>query len=111
VLDQNVDFYGGTFALKIPDGLKDMSEVRQVPNHQEFYADVDKGMNVITEINEYQSQVSDEKINDFFFANLAKDTSAKLVQVFKKGKAEMPGAKDNFTSYIIGKTPKFEVDE
>eukprot|EP00469_Lotharella_globosa_P009663 CAMPEP_0167779492 /NCGR_PEP_ID=MMETSP0111_2-20121227/4833_1 /TAXON_ID=91324 /ORGANISM="Lotharella globosa, Strain CCCM811" /LENGTH=154 /DNA_ID=CAMNT_0007669901 /DNA_START=39 /DNA_END=503 /DNA_ORIENTATION=- len=79
-----------------------MSEVRQVPNHQEFYADVDKGTNIVTEINEYQSRVSDEKINDFFFENLAKDTSAKSTSVLKKGQANMPGAKDYYTSYIIG---------
>ena len=36
----------------IPAGMKDMSEIRQVPNHQEFYANLDSGLNIIIEINE-----------------------------------------------------------
>mmetsp|Transcript_24168 Transcript_24168/g.58414 ORF Transcript_24168/g.58414 Transcript_24168/m.58414 type:complete len:190 (-) Transcript_24168:84-653(-) len=97
-----VGLYGETFSTLMPKGMKDMSEVRQVPNHQEFYADVESKMSVITEINEYQSKVEDSKAAAFFFENMAKDTDAKSIHVSSQGNLEIPELKDFSTSYIIG---------
>eukprot|EP00467_Chlorarachnion_reptans_P016612 CAMPEP_0114521464 /NCGR_PEP_ID=MMETSP0109-20121206/20197_1 /TAXON_ID=29199 /ORGANISM="Chlorarachnion reptans, Strain CCCM449" /LENGTH=190 /DNA_ID=CAMNT_0001702565 /DNA_START=142 /DNA_END=714 /DNA_ORIENTATION=- len=97
-----VGLYGETFSTLMPKGMKDMSEVRQVPNHQEFYADVESKMSVITEINEYQSKVEDSKAAAFFFENMAKDNDAKSIHVSSQGNLEIPELKDFSTSYIIG---------
>eukprot|EP00954_Amorphochlora_amoebiformis_P017559 1319879-Amorphochlora_amoeboformis.AAC.2 len=82
---QTVDLYGGTFKASLPSGLVDMSNVRQVPNHQEFYANADTGANVIFEINEMVKNVDDNEAVEFFFNNLAKDNDAKESKIARQG--------------------------
>ncbi|GAB5368494.1 hypothetical protein AAMO2058_001324100 [Amorphochlora amoebiformis] len=99
---QTVDLYGGTFKASLPSGLVDMSNVRQVPNHQEFYANADTGANVIFEINEMVKNVDDNEAVEFFFNNLAKDNDAKESKIARQGKLDLPGCKGYHTSYAIG---------
>jgi len=99
---KEVNLYGGTFRAKIPESMKDVSEMRQVPNHQEFYADLQSGLSTIVEMNEHQKQVKDEAAAAFFFENLAKDNDAKAATISKQGSADIPSFKEYFTAYAIG---------
>eukprot|EP00468_Gymnochlora_sp_CCMP2014_P007353 CAMPEP_0167757224 /NCGR_PEP_ID=MMETSP0110_2-20121227/9808_1 /TAXON_ID=629695 /ORGANISM="Gymnochlora sp., Strain CCMP2014" /LENGTH=194 /DNA_ID=CAMNT_0007643393 /DNA_START=18 /DNA_END=602 /DNA_ORIENTATION=- len=102
---KTVGLYGGTFEIGMPPGILDCSTIRQVPNHQEFYANTETGMNIITEINEFNGKVADDKASEFYFHNLAKDTYAKEVKIItekKDAKENMPGCKGLATSFIIG---------
>ena len=87
-----------------------MLQIREVPNHQEFFSDSDTGLNVIFEINEvrrsryyptlkqlliiiHQKHVQMQKIEDsksakFFFENLAEDNDAKALKIHTEGQSD-----------------------
>lgn len=69
----NTDLFGGALKLSIPSKWRDVSTVRQVPDHQEVYQDctTDSGGCVIVEILERQNDVSDNDAPEFFFNDLA----------------------------------------
>lgn len=98
-----MELYGGHFAARVPVSFIDISTVRQVPNHQEFYADTSSGFNVIFEINEMQ-KVENSKCIEYFFNDLAKGNDAKATRVHSKGTPEIPSFKNEFTAYIVGES-------
>lgn len=57
---QRHELYGGAMSLEIPSRLVDISAFRQVPDHQEVFADADTDQSVIVEINEYASMDHEE---------------------------------------------------
>ncbi|GMH96772.1 hypothetical protein TrVE_jg14053 [Triparma verrucosa] len=97
-----VSLYGGAITAMLPAWWRDVSEVRQVPDHQEVWQDVsvtngtlegdmeglkvegdgdwlqkmNSGACVIFEILERQSDVSDEDAGQFFFTDLAESNGA-----------------------------------
>mmetsp|Transcript_25847 Transcript_25847/g.38714 ORF Transcript_25847/g.38714 Transcript_25847/m.38714 type:complete len:287 (+) Transcript_25847:132-992(+) len=79
------DLYGGAMKISIPTKWRDVSDIRQVPDHQEVYQDctfahqnpereiVQEGTGgcLVIEILERQDEVSDEEAPSFFFHDLA----------------------------------------
>jgi hypothetical protein len=63
--------YGGAITADIPTAWKDVSDIRQVPDHQEVY--IGPGEDepcFVTEILEHQTTVSDETAATYFFEDL-----------------------------------------
>lgn len=82
------NLYGGAMAISIPSKWRDVSDVRQVPDHQEVYQDctfvtnnheqevvqdgyAGTGGCLVIEILERQDEVNDEEAPHFFFHDLA----------------------------------------
>lgn len=78
------ELYGGALTCRIPKLWRDVSLVRQVPDHQEVYQDcsVDSpagggtGSCLVFEILERQNDVSNDKACSFFFNDLADSNAA-----------------------------------
>lgn len=88
---QDQDLFGGAMKIGIPQEWRDVSDVRQIPDHQEVFQDctfAQKGNQisssgvqsasvqgtggcVIVEILEREDDVSDEQASSFFFNDLA----------------------------------------
>ena len=63
---------GGAITCDLPIGWKDVSEIRQVPDHQEVYVGPgDDDPCFIIEILEYQESVPDATAAKYFFEDLA----------------------------------------
>jgi len=78
-------FFGGAIVCDVPTAWKDISDLRQVPDHQEVYlgADMPNEPNLVVEILEHQSTVSDREAPQYLFQDLAEanesqETSFKL---------------------------------
>jgi hypothetical protein len=72
------EFYGGAITCEIPSDWRDVSDVRQVPDHQECWQEMD-GAVLVVEILERQN-VPDLNAADFFFRDLAEANGAVLPQ-------------------------------
>ncbi len=62
--------FGGSVECKIPEGWRDVSDIRQVPDHQECWQD-DQGQLLVIEILDYQTDVNDDRAAHYFFQDLA----------------------------------------
>ena len=56
--------------IDMPTSFLDVSDVRQVPDHQECWQDVNAGQLLVIEILQYQSDVSDDTAASYFFEDL-----------------------------------------
>lgn len=62
--------FGGAISCLIPSSWRDVSSVREVPDHQECWQDTTDGRLLVVEILE-QQDVSDEQSAEFFYNDLA----------------------------------------
>jgi hypothetical protein len=68
--------FGGAITCLIPDDWRDVSDIRQVPDHQECWQDTE-GRLLVVEILDRQSHVIDEQAAAFFFQDLAESNGMK----------------------------------
>jgi len=62
--------YGGAITCDLPIGWRDVSDVRQVPDHQEVYQGPGNEV-LVVEILEHHSSVADDASAEYFFDDLA----------------------------------------
>ena len=60
----------------LPARFGDLSMFRDIPNHQEVFGCADTDQSLIVEINQYQTDVTDENAPSFFFEDLSQVTNA-----------------------------------
>jgi len=63
--------FGGAMTCDIPSAWRDVSNVRQVPDHQECWHDIDGGRMLVIEILERKGEVADKNAAAYFFQDLA----------------------------------------
>jgi hypothetical protein len=64
--------FGGAITCDVPTVWRDVSDIRQVPDHQECWLDiVDDGAFLVVEVMDRQSSVADAEAAGFFFRDLA----------------------------------------
>jgi hypothetical protein len=70
--------FGGAITCQLTpdDDWRDVSDIRQVPDHQECWQDTE-GRLLVVEILDRQSQVTDEQAAAFFFQDLAESNGMK----------------------------------
>lgn len=74
---------GGAITCDLPVDWKDVSEIRQVPDHQEVYVGPgDDDPCFIIEILEYQDSVPDEEAAKYFFDDLAASNGSSKTSFF-----------------------------
>ncbi|PKC05310.1 Ran-interacting Mog1 protein [Rhizophagus irregularis] len=54
------ELFGGSISMYIPPSFEDISNVRNVPDNQEVFADVNTDQSIIVEILEFVKQVANE---------------------------------------------------
>lgn len=67
--------FGGSIECLVPEGWRDVSDVRQVPDHQECRQD-DEGRLLVIEILDYQTDVSNDQAAEYYFTDLAEYNGA-----------------------------------
>jgi hypothetical protein len=65
------EFFGGAIVCQIPTSFEDVSNLRQVPDHQEVYMDKDSEMSFIIELLAFEDTVSHADAAQYFFDDLA----------------------------------------
>jgi hypothetical protein len=63
--------FGGAITCEITDDWRDVSDIRQVPDHQECWQEGTEGRLLVIEILERQSHIVDAQAASFFFQDLA----------------------------------------
>jgi len=68
-------FYGGAITASVCDRFADVSNIRQIPDHQEVMVDVDTDQSLIVELLS-QADVPDRECANFHFQELARSNEA-----------------------------------
>lgn len=90
--------YGGAITCEIPSDWRDVSDIRQVPDHQECWQEAD-GAVLVVEILERRQNVSDADGAAFFFNDLAQANGASTPQDarFQPATLTLPNLPENST--------------
>jgi len=75
------DLYGGAIVCELPESFSDVSELRQIPDHQMVFCDSVSDRSVIVEILERKSEISDEQAVTWFLQDLATANEAQNATV------------------------------
>ena len=73
---KHVALYGGALGVALPASFVDVSQLRQVPDHQEVWADAASAASAVVEIVEAQGDVADAAAARFFWGDLAEANGA-----------------------------------
>ncbi|KAG0069148.1 hypothetical protein BGZ89_003438 [Linnemannia elongata] len=88
------ELYGGAITINLPSKFGTISHVREVPDHQEVFVNVDEDQSVIVEILELAAEASDDNCAAFHFQQLAEDNDAEdastIQSVSVLNNAELP---------------------
>jgi Ran-interacting Mog1 protein len=71
--------FGGAIVCRIPSEWIDISDIRQVPDHQECWQDTREGRLLVIEILE-RKEIPDDKAAEYFFRDLAEYNQSNLVE-------------------------------
>ncbi|KAI9500889.1 hypothetical protein GGI25_006396 [Coemansia spiralis] len=74
--------YGGAMSMVIPEGMADASAFREVPDHQEVFADAEKDQSIIVEILEAIEHKA-EKALQYHFDEIAQTNESEHSTVYK----------------------------
>jgi hypothetical protein len=74
--------FGGAVSCEIPTAWRDVSDIRQVPDHQECWQEMD-GAVLVVEILQRQDDVTDANAAKFFFDDLADSNDTSNVVSFQ----------------------------
>jgi len=79
------DLWGGALKCKLPSTFVDLRNFRQIPDHQEVFADTESDESVIIEINQLESDVSDPKAAAYYLEDLATGNEALESRIYESG--------------------------
>eukprot|EP00252_Welwitschia_mirabilis_P020781 TRINITY_DN5165_c0_g1_i1.p1 TRINITY_DN5165_c0_g1~~TRINITY_DN5165_c0_g1_i1.p1 ORF type:complete len:206 (-),score=24.92 TRINITY_DN5165_c0_g1_i1:163-780(-) len=73
--------FGGAITSTLPHRFRDLSNVREVPDHQEAFADLNRDESLMVELLDLKNEVADDQSALWFFHDLAneQDSSGDLV--------------------------------
>lgn len=69
--DQPRPLFGGALSAVLPHSATDMSELREIPDNQEVFANAHTDQSLIVELVEYQGQVADHEAARYHFEDIA----------------------------------------
>jgi len=83
--------FGGTLQCQVPINLVDVSNFRQVPDHQEVFVTPDSDDATLSvEIVEHSEQVEDAKASQYYFEDLAAGNEAQSWTIERVGNSDAP---------------------
>eukprot|EP01111_Echinosteliopsis_oligospora_P010330 TRINITY_DN3190_c0_g1_i1.p1 TRINITY_DN3190_c0_g1~~TRINITY_DN3190_c0_g1_i1.p1 ORF type:complete len:200 (-),score=50.31 TRINITY_DN3190_c0_g1_i1:89-688(-) len=74
--------FGGDMQVELPKRFQDVSVVRDVPSHQEIFADVETDQSIIIELLD-KAEITDQESITFHFNTLAEDADAQDPVIFQ----------------------------
>ncbi|KAL2349264.1 hypothetical protein Fmac_003264 [Flemingia macrophylla] len=94
--------YGGKISSTFPNRFQDVSNIREVPNHQEVFADPSRDESLIFELLEFKPDVADNESAAWFLQDLAREQDAEgSVVIEQSGVLEAPGLMYNNTPAVV----------
>ncbi|KAG0324260.1 hypothetical protein BG000_002278 [Podila horticola] len=99
------ELYGGAITMNLPRKFGNISHVREVPDHQEVFVNVDEDQSVIVEILELAAEASDDGCAAFHYQQLAEDNDAEesstIQSVSILSNAELPSWPSDAKIYLL----------
>ncbi|BAT99262.1 hypothetical protein LR48_Vigan06g104500 [Vigna angularis] len=84
--------FGGKISCTFPNRFQDVSDIREVPDHQEVFADPNRDESLIIELLEFRPDVADDESAVWFLHDLASEQDAEgTLVVEQSGVLEAPG--------------------
>ncbi|XP_050215846.1 uncharacterized protein LOC126666953 [Mercurialis annua] len=84
--------FGGAITSSFPLRFQDVSNIRQVPDHQEVFVDPDRDESLIFELLDYKHEVGDNGSASWFLQDLANEQNAEGCTLFEQSEVvEAPG--------------------
>ncbi|KAG5059418.1 hypothetical protein AAZX31_01G044100 [Glycine max] len=94
--------FGGKISSTFPHRFQDVSSIRQVPDHQEVFADPSRDESLIFELLEFKPDVADNGSAGWFLQDLASEQDAEgSVVIEQSGVLEAPGLMYNNTPAVV----------
>ncbi|CAN9500632.1 unnamed protein product [Ophioblennius macclurei] len=84
--DQPRPLFGGALSAVLPRGAADVSDLREIPDNQEVFANAHTDQSLIVELVEYQGQVADHDAARYHFEDIADSNKA-----LEQGTSEVSG--------------------
>ncbi len=79
------ELFGGAIVSKLPETFVDVSQFREIPDHQEVFVDNDSDASLIIELLDYDTELSDDHAIRQYFDDLAKDNESTHYVVLSDG--------------------------
>ncbi|KAF9426427.1 hypothetical protein BGZ94_006537 [Podila epigama] len=99
------ELYGGAITMNLPRKFGNISHIREVPDHQEVFVNVDEDQSVIVEILQLASEAPDDACAAFHYQQLAEDNDAEesstIQNVSILSNAELPGWPAEAKIYLL----------
>ncbi|XP_020216664.1 ran guanine nucleotide release factor [Cajanus cajan] len=94
--------YGGKISSTFPNRFQDVSNIREVPNHQEVFVDPSRDESLIFELLELKPDVADNGSAAWFLQDLAREQDAEgSVVIGQSGVLEAPGLMYNNSPAVV----------
>mmetsp|Transcript_14203 Transcript_14203/g.31863 ORF Transcript_14203/g.31863 Transcript_14203/m.31863 type:complete len:210 (-) Transcript_14203:175-804(-) len=91
--------YGGAIEAVLPRPFKDVSDLRQVPDHQEVFVDQDSEASLIVELLSLDADVADEHAVQHYFNQLAEHNEAATSAVLDQAIVADPSFMLSFSAH------------
>uniref|UniRef100_A0A1J3HTM5 Putative ran guanine nucleotide release factor n=2 Tax=Noccaea caerulescens TaxID=107243 RepID=A0A1J3HTM5_NOCCA len=84
--------FGGAISTAFPQRFEDVSNIRQVPDHQEVFVDPSRDESLIIELLDFKSEVGDNGSASWFLNDLAREQDAEGFKLIEQSEViEAPG--------------------
>ncbi|EOA35735.1 hypothetical protein CARUB_v10020969mg [Capsella rubella] len=84
--------FGGAISTAFPQRFEDVSNIRQVPDHQEVFVDPSRDESLIFELLDFKTEVGDIGSASWFLNDLASEQDAEGFQLIEQSEViEAPG--------------------
>ncbi|CAE5963581.1 unnamed protein product [Arabidopsis arenosa] len=84
--------FGGAISTVFPQRFQDVSNIRQVPDHQEVFVDPSRDESLIFELLDFKTEVGDIGSASWFLNDLAREQDAEGFQLIEQSEiVEAPG--------------------
>lgn len=94
--------FGGKISCTFPHRFQDVSNIREVPDHQEVFADPNRDESLIIELLELKPDVADNGSAAWFLQDLASEQDAEgSVVIEQSGVLEAPGLMYNNVPAVV----------
>ncbi|XP_057448259.1 uncharacterized protein LOC130739843 [Lotus japonicus] len=94
--------FGGEISSTFPNRFQDVSNIRDVPDHQEVFVDPSRDESLIFELLDFKHDVADNGSAAWFFQDLAREQDAEgTVVIEQSGVLEAPGLTHNNIPTVV----------
>ncbi|KAF0508263.1 Mog1p/PsbP-like protein [Gigaspora margarita] len=99
------DLFGGAIVAHIPPTFIDVSDIREIADNQEVFADINSDESIVIEILQYVNEPSNEDAVRYHFASLAHDNDAEdfntIQQITELTALEVPKLPPDTPKYLL----------